>query len=86
MDTRAHGQSKGPYGESDFECYTRFETQEDTPTRIRFKQLSIWLLSFRWLKGKLQKQQFTDPDQLFETVDEIFSSFSVDAIKDVFRN
>jgi hypothetical protein len=40
---------------------------------------------FGWLKGKLQ-QQFTDPCQLFEAVDQIFSSFSADLTEDVFRN
>jgi hypothetical protein len=34
-----------------------------------------------WLTGKLQQQQFTDPDQLFDAVDEMFSSISVDMIE-----
>jgi hypothetical protein len=38
------------------------------------------------LKGELQQQQFTDPDQLFEGVDENFGSLSVDMIEDMFRN
>jgi hypothetical protein len=29
---------------------------------------------FDWRKGKLQQQQFTDPDRLFEAVDEISNS------------
>jgi hypothetical protein len=41
---------------------------------------------FDSLKGKLQQQQFTDPDQFFEAVNERFSSFSVDMIEDMFRN
>jgi hypothetical protein len=41
---------------------------------------------FGWLKGKLQHQQFTCADQLFEAVDEIFSPFSIDMIEDMFRN
>jgi hypothetical protein len=40
---------------------------------------------FGWFKGKLQ-QQFTDPGQLFEAVDEIFSALSIDMTEDVFRN
>jgi hypothetical protein len=40
---------------------------------------------FSCRKGKLE-QQFTDPDQLSETVDEIFSSLWVDTIEDMFRN
>jgi hypothetical protein len=41
---------------------------------------------FGWLKGKLQLKQFPDVDQLFEGIDEIFSSLSADMIKGVFRN
>jgi hypothetical protein len=41
---------------------------------------------FGWFKGKLQQHQFTDPDQLFEVVDEVFSSVSVDMTEDVSRN
>jgi hypothetical protein len=40
----------------------------------------------RWLKGKLQQQPFTDPDQLLKAIDEIFSSLSVDMIENAFRN
>jgi hypothetical protein len=36
--------------------------------------------------GKLEQQPSTDPDQPFQAVDEIFSSFSADTIEDVFRN
>jgi hypothetical protein len=40
---------------------------------------------FSWLKWMWQ-QQFTDSDQRFEAIDEIFSSLSVDMIEDLFRN
>jgi hypothetical protein len=39
-----------------------------------------------WLKGKLQQRQLTDPDQLFDAVNEILTALSVDIIEDVFRN
>jgi hypothetical protein len=41
---------------------------------------------FGWLEGKLQQQQFTDPEQLFEAVDEIFSPVLADRIEEVFQN
>jgi hypothetical protein len=34
----------------------------------------------------LQRQQFMDRDTLFEAVDEVFTSLSVDMIDDVFRD
>jgi hypothetical protein len=40
---------------------------------------------FGWLKGKLQQQQYKDPGQLFQAVDEIFNSLSVGMIEDVFE-
>jgi hypothetical protein len=43
-------------------------------------------LLVRRSKGKLQQQQFTDQDQLFDAVDEMFASLSVDLMGDVFRN
>jgi hypothetical protein len=71
MDTTAHGQCKGPYRESGFECYATFEAQENTPTTIQSRNLSIRLPLFGSLKGKLQQQQFTDPYQLFEVINGI---------------
>jgi hypothetical protein len=41
---------------------------------------------FGWLKEKLQQQEFTDPYQLFEAVDDIFASISVDMVGKMFRN
>jgi hypothetical protein len=48
--------------------------------------MSIGLLLFGWLKGKLHQRQLTDADQFFDPVDEILTSLSVDTIEDVFRN
>jgi hypothetical protein len=47
--------------------------------------LCIGLLPF-WLKGKLQQQQFTNPDWRFEAVNKIFTALSVDIIEEVVRN
>jgi hypothetical protein len=84
MDTSAHGQRKGPYRESGFERYADLRVKR-TPQRPDSPEIcpSDFFLS-GWLKGKLQRQRFMDPDQFREAIDEIFSFVSVDMIEAVF--
>jgi hypothetical protein len=85
MDSSAHGQHKGLYGKSCFKCYARFEAQEEISTPMQSRHMSIRLFFSSWSHGKLQQQQLTDPDKLFELVDEILTSLSVGMIENCFE-
>jgi hypothetical protein len=80
-----HGRCKGPYRESASSGmpYLRLKKTPQPPYSLDI--CPSYFLLFGWLKGKVQ-QQFTDPNQLYEATEEIFSSLSFGMIEDVFRN
>jgi hypothetical protein len=85
METSAYGPRKGPNSEIGLECCRRFKARAArAPYSPDIYPPDFFL--FGWLKGKPEWQQFIDPDQLSELVDDIFTSLSVDIIQDVFRN
>jgi hypothetical protein len=86
MDTSAYGQRKGSQGNSRFNCHAGFETQEDTPAPHSPNICSSDFFLFGWFTVKLLQRQLTDADQLFDAVDEIVTSLSIETIEDVFQN